>query len=181
MVSFIHTLVIFLLPFESFAISSNIQIEWRYTKVPIKIRIHEVEQTLPLFKMDSVKGLQGTGVGPEIAGSVLQLEPNRRRMFALVAKNDTAKAVHFFAAPHQAHPAVNSFGFKFKCLCVNHVYRVGPGETWYRVVELRLASQFKGSSLTITHDIIGVGEAEYKDAQTKGALDSAAANRGADD
>jgi hypothetical protein len=47
-------------------------------------------------------------------------------------------------------------GFKFKCLCVNHAFTVPKGEVWYRVVEIRLAPDFLGDSLSLTHNLIGI-------------------------
>ncbi len=47
-------------------------------------------------------------------------------------------------------------GFKFKCLCINHAYEIGPGEVWYRVVLLKVSPNFEGDSLILTHHLVGL-------------------------
>lgn len=165
----------FLVVFSLFSVSSGavaqeaqITIDWRYTNVPIRIKIHEVKDEVPVWTTKTVSKLDGSPVLDEIKNSSFRLGPNRRKRFALVAHNPTDKPIHFFAAPHSAQPVVNSFGFKFKCLCVNHVFKVNPKETWYRVVDFRLTSDFKGKELKVTHDIIGVDGSHAKQDRSAG-------------
>jgi cytochrome c oxidase assembly protein Cox11 len=88
--------------------------------------------------------------------TTLTLEPGQDRRFVLVVQNTGDQPLYFFAAPHVVQPPDQALGFKFKCLCVNRAYIVGPHETWYRVVEFRLSPDFAGQQLTVMHTIIGI-------------------------
>jgi len=50
-----------------------------------------------------------------------------------------------------------------ECLCINHAYTVAPGETWYRVVELRLDKYIEADSVDIKHMLIGIDSERYKE------------------
>ncbi len=136
----------------------SIQINWEYSQIPLKMEIREPSgsQSLALWTTGSVASGKTAPFGKEIPESMLVLKPGSKKQFLLVMKNETDSPVYFFAAPHQAQPVEHSFGFKFKCLCVNHAFTVPPKETWYRVVELRLAPDYLGDQLKITHNIIGI-------------------------
>ncbi|TGL87134.1 hypothetical protein EHQ68_11275 [Leptospira congkakensis] len=136
----------------------SIFIKWETTKLPLQMEIREPsgEQNLVLWTTGSVKEGKRAPFGDLIPESLLILKPGSKKQFLLVMKNPTDRAVYFFAAPHSAMPAEHSFGFKFKCLCVNHAFTVPPKETWYRVVEIRLAPDFLGDQLTLTHNLIGI-------------------------
>ena len=77
--------------------------------------------------------------------------------------------MYFFAAPHVVEPAEYSLGFKFKCLCINHAFSIGPKETWYRVVELRVSKDVVGDNLNITHTIVGIDKDKMKQFEIKKA------------
>lgn len=86
------------------------------------------------------------------------MRPGSTKMFVLIMKNTEAQPVNFFAAPHHVEPQEHSLGFHFNCLCVNHVFTVGPGETWYRVVRLQMHKDYRGKKLGIRHTLIGAGD-----------------------
>ncbi|WP_411823344.1 LIC11469 family lipoprotein adhesin Lsa20 [Leptospira sp. 'Mane'] len=140
--------------------SSSVEIEigWLYTQLPLKMEIREPSgsQSLALWTTGSVPFGKSAPFSTIIVDSKILLKPGAKKQFLLVMKNDTDSTVYFFAAPHQAHPVEHSFGFKFKCLCVNHAFTVPPGEFWYRVVEIRLSPEFLGDKLTLTHNVIGI-------------------------
>lgn len=141
--------------------SIRIKFEWTYTEIPPGMRIFDVARAkeLPLWKTGTVAKLEEAPVTQEILESTIDMKPGQKKRFALVYSNATDKPVYFFAAPHSAQPVEFSLGFKFKCLCINHAFKVGPGETWYRIVEFRLAKEFVGDHLTIKHNLVGLDAA----------------------
>jgi hypothetical protein len=136
--------------------SASVQILWDYKDIPAGMKIYEVKGKAKLWKTESVKLESELPLAKEIPDATFSLPAGRSKRFALVYKNTTDKTQHFFAAPHSAEPPENSLGFKFKCLCVNHAYKVGPGETWYRIVEFKLSPAFSDKQLSVRHTLIGV-------------------------
>ncbi|EMJ89303.1 LIC11469 family lipoprotein adhesin Lsa20 [Leptospira meyeri] len=136
----------------------SIQIQWENTTLPLQMEIREPSgaQTLALWTTGTVKDGKQTPFGDLIPESTLVLKPGNKKQFLLVMKNPTETPIYFFAAPHSALPVEHSFGFKFKCLCVNHVFMVPPKEVWFRVVEIRLAPDFLGDRLALKHNLIGI-------------------------
>jgi hypothetical protein len=119
----------------------------------------------PLWETAAVKNLGEAPVGPKIKDSKITSTAGSIERFVLVMKNETEDTLYFFAAPHQVSPAHHSLGFKFKCLCINHAYKIPPGETWYRVVELRLDKNIDADAVDIKHMLIGLDSQKYKEFQ----------------
>ncbi len=138
--------------------AAKVNIAWRYKGFPGTVTIYEVKGQPPLWETKSVASLAATPVNQPIAGSAFELAPGHKKRFALVVQNASDKPMYFFAAPHTVQPEEDALGFKFKCLCVNQAYTIGPKETWYRIVEFRLSEDFVGKELTITHTLIGIDE-----------------------
>ncbi len=138
----------------------KIQVQWEYTNLPLKMSIHELAggQPLALWTTTSIALDKKKPYGREIENGELELAPGRKKAFMLVMENLSDQDIYFFAAPHSALPVEHSFGFKFKCLCVNHAFTVPKGEVWYRVVEIRLSSDFLGDSLFLKHNLIGMSK-----------------------
>ncbi|MCW7466700.1 LIC11469 family lipoprotein adhesin Lsa20 [Leptospira levettii] len=136
----------------------KIDVRWAYTSLPLEMEIREPggSQTLALWTTGTVQDGKRAPFGDPIPNGQLVLKPGSKKQFLLVMKNPTENSVYFFAAPHSAMPVEHSFGFKFKCLCVNHAFSIPPKETWYRVVEIRLAPDFLGDTLVLTHNLIGI-------------------------
>ena len=132
------------------------KIDWIYQNVPGPMKIYEPSASKPvkLWETNSGKTLEALPVAKEIGDSTVSVYPGGKKQFVLVLKNESDKPLYFFAAPHQMSPAQHSLGFKFKCLCVNHVFKVPSGEYWYRVVELNLAPSAAAGAVTITHELI---------------------------
>lgn len=148
----------------SFAAPTNIIIEWTYKNIKgLKIELHEVDEKIPLWNTKNSQTLENTGIKDLIKDNSLTVEPNRRRKFALVAFNNTNKPIYFFAAPHSTTPDELSLGLRFKCLCVNHAFKIEPKMYWYRVVELRLDPGYNAKKMKITHSIIGVDSKKAKE------------------
>lgn len=143
----------------------TIQIQWKEVGLPLKMQIHEVRQVQPmeLWTTGSVKfGNPAPFEEDPIADGIFYLSPGQKKQFLLVMKNESPNTIYFFASPHQAHPMEHSLGFKFKCLCINHIFVVPSQSYWYRVVELRLSPDFLGDKLSIEHALVGVTESRYK-------------------
>lgn len=145
----------------------NIQISWDYKKIPAEMKIFELgTKPVNLWQMGTGKTLQELPISSEINQSTLILMPGMKKTFALVYHNTTDKPLRFFAAPHQAMPVEHSLGFKFHCLCINHIYDVPPGEYWYRVVEFHLAKEFVGGNFNVTHTLVPVEEGRKNPGET---------------
>ncbi|MBV6492204.1 MAG: hypothetical protein LDLANPLL_00195 [Turneriella sp.] len=120
------------------------------------------QQQLYFWQTGVVKPPQKPPVSLYIENGEFWQRPGSAKIFVLTMKNDTTKPVHFFAAPHHVTPPEYSLGFHFNCLCVNHVFTVNPGETWYRVVRLLLHKEHRGDKLTIRHVLIAAGDEQMK-------------------
>src|SRR5881409_755756 len=49
-----------------------------------------------------------------------------------------------------------ALGLKLKCLCINQAFEVGPGEAWYRVIEVQVSKNFRGEGFEIKHAVVGI-------------------------
>jgi len=140
----------------------KVNIGWEYKDIEAKVELYEVKNRSRLWETKSVKLINLAPIGDKIESSVLLLEPGQSKRFVLVMRNETEKPLFFFAAPHVAHPVEHSLGFKFRCLCINHAFTIGPNETWYRIVELRLANGFVGREFSVTHSVIRIDQSRAK-------------------
>lgn len=131
------------------------------------MELYEVAASEPLWRTDSVAVLKDANIGKKIDNNTITVEPNRRYKFALVANNPTDKTLYFFAAPHTTVPEELSFGLRFKCLCVNHAFKIEPKKSWFRIVELRLDPSYKAKKMKINHTIIGVDATVANEFQSK--------------
>lgn len=137
----------------------RLRILWSYDGVPEGMKLYELKPgDWPVWKTEVVADASAAPVSREIPGATVALRRGEKRKAALFYVNRTDRPVRFFAAPHSVSPARASLGFKFLCLCTNHVYTVAPGQSWYRIVELRLARDFAGESLDVVHQLVAVDE-----------------------
>jgi len=134
----------------------EVNIRWQYRDFGAMVEIYEVEGNRHLWETRSVAGMDEVPAGERIEGSSFTMEPGRRKRFLLVIRNESAATLYFFAAPHVVDPPEYALGFGIRCLCIDHAFDVGPGEVWYRVVQLRLSPDFDGDRLTVTHTIVGI-------------------------
>lgn len=142
----------------------RVKIQWDYKNVPLRIELYEpaTERPVQLWDTGSVAAPQEAPVSIPIHNGEFIQRPGGNKTFVLTMKNPGTKPVHFFAAPHHVDPQEHSLGFHFNCLCVNHVFTVPPGHTWYRVVRLQMHKDFRGETLAIRHTLIGAGEEQMK-------------------
>lgn len=139
-----------------------IELQWIFKNLPpgMKVEHYEVSAQRPvgLWETGSHADLKKIPVSIPVPGDgkTIIMNPGSKKLFVLVVRNPTSQTLHFFASPHRTDPDEASLGFKFKCLCVNHAFTIPPGEIWYRIVELKLAPNFLGDQLLVTHSIIGL-------------------------
>lgn len=149
----------------------ELRVAWDYNGVPEGMKLYELKPgDWEVWTTSVVATAADAPVYREIPDATVRLRPGERKRVALFYENTTARPVRFFAAPHSVSPARAALGFKFLCLCTNHVYVVAPGQVWYRVVELRLARDFAGKRLEIVHQLVAVDEesaAEFREGMSR--------------
>lgn len=134
-----------------------VTLSWEHRGIPEGMRVHEPgpgAEGLELWHTAAAKRLAGVPAGAELAGGKVSLRPGESRRLLLVYRNPGKTTVKFFASPHHVHPDESSLGFEFACLCMNHVYTVAPGGWWWRVVELKLESDFAAAALEVKHVLL---------------------------
>lgn len=138
----------------------QVQLEWEYQNLKGTMQLYEPHpnKQLALWKTASVKKKNQLPVGKKIVGQFLEMKPGEKKRMVLVLENNTDQAQHFFAAPHSMTPPQYSLGIKFKCLCINHAFKIPPHEMWYRVVELRMDRKKSAKPIAIKHVLIGINE-----------------------
>lgn len=140
------------------------KIDWQYQSIASGMHIYEVKpgEHPNLWQTVSEKNPAKLPIGKEIANGELHFEKGSAKRFVLVYNNPGNTPLYFFATPHHVEPAEYSLGFKFKCLCIDHAYSVGPHESWYRVVELRTSRDMAGNAISLTHTLVGIDETRMK-------------------
>jgi hypothetical protein len=140
------------------ASATEVHLNWRYKGVPAELQVFQQKagSKALLWDMGEADKLELAPVGALLNEGRFDAAPGSRKRLVLIYHNTTKSELQFFAAPHQMLPAESSLGFKFKCLCVNHVYKVAPGKWWWRVVELRVDESADAKTLEIVHDVIKV-------------------------
>lgn len=143
----------------------KITISWKYEGMPPGIKIYEVRSDTEtgLWDTDNVEKFTQTPAGKELKNGEFLLKPGSKKEFVLVYHNTSSEAIHFFAAPHHMNPEKNALGYKFKCLCVNHIFTAEPGQYWYRVVDLRSLATIEGETLEISHTLVRVSDEKLKE------------------
>ncbi|WP_367898911.1 hypothetical protein AB3N61_07235 [Leptospira sp. WS58.C1] len=147
-----------------------VHIDWIYKGFPGEMKIYELASQRPvqLWETNTVLDLHLAPISGPIEDSKLVLGPGETRKFALVYKNETKEKLYFFAAPHSVNPPEFGFGFKFKCLCVNHLFQVEPGSVWYRIVEIRTMPNWASDPFRITHTLVRVDPSQAKEWSNSG-------------
>ncbi|TGJ98489.1 hypothetical protein EHQ53_01845 [Leptospira langatensis] len=148
-----------------------VRIQWLYKGLPGKMEIYELASQRPvrLWDTSTAARMEEAPVSSSIPDSKLVLSAGETRRFALVYKNETKEKLYFFAAPHAVDPPEFGFGFKFKCLCVNHLFQVEPGSVWYRVVEIRTMPNWASEEFDITHTLVRVDPSQAKEWESQSA------------
>lgn len=136
--------------------SVNVKIRWEYRGLKGPLEIYEAVpgKTPGLWSMGSAKSIGELPVGKLIPNSDVRMRPGESKTFVLVLKNPGSSPLYFFAAPHALNPPELSLGFKFHCLCINHIFAAPAGQYWYRVVQMDLMNSFFGEEITVTHTLI---------------------------
>lgn len=140
----------------------TVHIQWEYKDFDAPVAIYDVQESARLWETRSVRTLKESPVTGALKDATFVIAPGEVKRFVMVIQNKSDKPIYFFAAPHQTAPVEDSLGSKIKCLCIGRSYKAGPNKVWYRVLEFRLARNYVGKDLTITHSIIGIDENRAK-------------------
>lgn len=132
---------------------------WSYDKLPLDVRIAEAPLSMESHVSDHgiVTPLSVLPIQKLLPDGVVKLAKTERAVLYLFVKNLGKKKLRFSVAPHSTEPGVSALGFSFNCLCNGHIYEVGPGEVWYRVMLLKGSKELAEESVTLKHVIFEVG------------------------
>ncbi len=132
-------------------------IRWEYQGLAPRMRLYTADpaRRIRLWETRSVRTLAQTPAWRRVDGPV-SIKKGSARNFVLVYHNPTNKPVYFFSAPHRMTPAEFTLGFRFRCLCVNHVFEVPAGYYWYRVVRILASRHMRGERLQVVHKLVAV-------------------------
>lgn len=147
-----------------------VKFSWEARNFPAKMQVFEPSSSgkrLPLWETKSIADPRKLPIANEVEGGKAEIARGSSRRFVLIAKNEGKEPIYFFATPHSAHPPESALGFKFHCLCINHAFKVMPGETWYRVVDFKMDTDFIGSELEIMHNLIGITAEQHSKFELK--------------
>ena len=135
----------------------TVRLSWDYHNLDARMEVYEVADGagMWLWEMGAVKDIDELGIGKHTKNN-LPLRPDNIKLLVLVLRNPGNQPLYFFAAPHQANPPSLGIGFRFQCLCVNHLYKVPPRSVWYRVVGLTMYRSFPGGAFELRHVLVGV-------------------------
>lgn len=132
-----------------------VHLQWAYDGMPPGMEVWELTPGQhELWKTEAVPEFPQVPALSRFESAVVPVPARSSRRVALVYHNTSGSPLRFFAAPHHVEPLQGSLGFKFKCLCTNHVYTVPPGYWWYRIVEIRLAPEFSGDRMEVEHHLV---------------------------
>jgi hypothetical protein len=138
-----------------------VTLKWDYRDLPGPMRVYAVAPGARnvLWETGNAESPAKLPIGEELTDRAIPVERGAYRRLVLVYANAADQPAYFFAAPHSARPEESALGFKFRCLCVDHAFEARPKRFWYRIVELRIAADFVGDQLTISHVLIGIDRA----------------------
>lgn len=156
-------LPLLLLAASAWAAPAPVQLDllWTYEDMPAGMLVLEAAGKTPeLWTTETADTRQAIPAGAELKGGRLSLRPGEQRTLVLAYRNPGKEPLRFFAAPHSAKPAAASLGLDFECLCLNHVYAVGPGRWWWRVVRLSLSEDASAPRLALSHALVRVTDAK---------------------
>lgn len=129
-------------------------IKWT-TKLPVDVKVARGPQIMGLRL--SEKGIYKKGIDLRIIDPMpdgkVTLRPEEKAYLYALIKNTGKKTLKFSVAPHSTKPGNSALGFNFNCLCNGHVYEVGPGEIWYKVMMLDTNKLSKAKEVVLVHDI----------------------------
>ncbi len=142
---------------------AEVRLSWTYEGLPAGMRVFEAPADPPaLWTTSTAERLEDVPHGEEVAGGKVRLAPGSGRLLVLAYRNPGPSPLRFFAAPHDAKPRPAALGMEFECLCLNHVYAVGPGRWWWRVVRLSLDAEYDAPRLDVTHALVRVTKDSVK-------------------
>lgn len=154
-------ILLFLLIIPKFALaeSQKIQLEWAYKDLPVKFRLFEAatNRKYKIGEMGYIKKIDELPALREIKDHAFNVNVGGRTLLYLTAENTTDSEISFAVAPHETNPVEFSLGFIFRCLCNGHVYKIPPGQTWYRLMELKsTGTQKTADTIHLKHTAFAV-------------------------
>lgn len=137
---------------------TNYRIDWLYQNFPAKISMYHLQnpRNARVGGMGRIKSKSNTIFANRISGSDVFVPEGDTLKFAIAVENTTNKKIYFNVVPHEITPEEFSLGTKFLCACFGHIYSVGPGQIWYRIVSLTNSTTKLGRNFTIRHKVIGL-------------------------
>lgn len=134
-------------------------IEWDYKNLPFTVELAQSYNNSA--KNIGEMGILGTKVllPPHHINKdgKIPLEEGESSVLILLIKNNSDRKISFSVSPHSTHPAESSLGFYFNCLCNGHIYKVGPKQTWYRIMKLsNIVSTGEVVYVSLKHEIYEV-------------------------
>jgi hypothetical protein len=142
----------------------NVQIDFLYHDFPGKVEIYEVKKSsqYDISETKVVRNKKDLPILGNLKGRFTLL-PGKSKTFVLVVENKTNIDWYFNATPHSILPVESTVGQKFECLCNHSIYKADKKSYWYRIVRFELDKSFEGQSIRLTHNIIGIKEADAKE------------------
>ncbi|MCB1142032.1 MAG: hypothetical protein H7A24_09520 [Leptospiraceae bacterium] len=143
----------------------RVGLKWKSKNFPLKMQVYlpDPKKEIVLWETGTVKSKNDLRIIKDSELTDFLISPEEKKDLVLVSENKTDLEVIFFAAPHHVSPEENALGFTFKCLCVNHYFRVLPGEIWYRNIQLKLDKNFIGDKIQFEHSLIGIDPERFRE------------------
>lgn len=141
----------------------KVKIDFIYNDFPGKIEVYDVKDSskFDISETNVVSTKEELPVTKKNKGA-FTLSAGESRTVVLVVENTTGRDWYFNATPHSILPIEASVAQKFECLCNHSIFNAKKKSFWYRIVRLDLEKDFTAPSIKLTHNIIGVKNADAK-------------------
>lgn len=141
----------------------KVKIDFIYKDFPGKIEVYDVKDSskFDISETNVVDKKEELPITKKNDGR-FTMSAGESRTVVLVVENNTGRDWYFNATPHSILPIEASVAQKFECLCNHSIFNAKKKSFWYRIVRLELEKDFNSSSIQLTHNIIGVKNADAK-------------------
>lgn len=140
--------------------ATNYVLQWEYKDIPFQFKVYEAPSYVHtrLWETKEIKSLSELPLMRELSKGEVKVNAGGSVHMFLVAQNTTKKEINFGVAPHSTDPIESALGFSFKCLCNGHVYKVSPGNYWYRIIKIQTNSSMRGDRVQLKHIVFAVSK-----------------------
>lgn len=138
------------------ATETDFQLLWDFGKLPFDLRIVRINGRMQVGEIGIAKPDQQFPQPTPLVDGHVKVALKTEALLVLFLRNTSSKKIRFAVAPHSTTPGESALGFAFTCLCNGHIYEVGPGETWYRVMKLAYRNSQPAASIVLKHVIFEV-------------------------